>query len=119
MSVVGSGLIGSGMRHVPRVRGVSNDGVAGRTELDFPRCLEADFPDDLPGALSAFESIADAIVGADLLARAAFAGLERLRLASVSEMQYRAHGARRRGAASSRVLAGRMLDYGRTSGTSP
>ena len=81
--------------------------------LDFPRCLEADFPDDLPGALSAFESIADAIVGADFapLARhsPALSGFDwrgYLRC-SIARMVHAGAALRRRG-----VVAGRMLDYG-------
>ena len=81
--------------------------------LDFPRCLEADFPDDLPGARSAFESVAAAIVGADFapLARRspALNGFDwRVYLrCSIARMVHAGAALRRRG-----VLSGRMLDYG-------
>jgi len=81
--------------------------------LDFPRCLEPDFPDDLPGALSAFESIAEAIVGADFspLARhsPALSGFDwrgYLRC-SIARMVHAGAALRRRG-----VFSGRLLDYG-------
>jgi SAM-dependent methyltransferase len=81
--------------------------------LDFPRCLEADFPADLPGASAAFESIAGAIAGAD------FAPLSRRSPAlggfdwrgylrcSIARMVHAGAALRRRG-----VVSGRLLDYG-------
>ncbi len=81
--------------------------------LDFPRCLEADFPDDLPGARAAFDSIAGAIEGAD------FSSLSRRSPAlqtfdwhsylrcSIARMVHAAAALRRRG-----LTAGRLLDYG-------
>jgi hypothetical protein len=81
--------------------------------LNFPECLAADFPDDLPGARAAFEAIAAAIVGADFspLARRspALAGFDwpgYLRC-SIARMVHAAAALRRRG-----IVSGRMLDYG-------
>ena len=81
--------------------------------LDFPHCLEADFPDDLPGACSAFESIADAIAGADFSALSrrspALTGFDwrsYLRC-SIARMVHAGAALRRRG-----VVSGRLLDYG-------
>jgi SAM-dependent methyltransferase len=81
--------------------------------LDFPRCLEADFPADLPGAAAAFESIAAAIAGADFtpLSRRspALSGFDwpgYLRC-SIARMVHAGAALRRRG-----VVSGRMLDYG-------
>jgi SAM-dependent methyltransferase len=81
--------------------------------LDFPRCLEVDFPDDLPGAREAFESIAAAIEGADLSSLArhspalqAFDWHGYLRC-SIARMVHAASALRRRG-----VTSGRLLDYG-------
>jgi len=81
--------------------------------LDFPQCLEADFPDDLPGARAAFESIADAIEGADFSslsrhspALRTFDWRSYLRC-SIARMVHAAAALRRRG-----VRAGRLLDYG-------
>jgi len=82
-------------------------------DLDFPRCLEADFPDDLPGARSAFESISAAIAGADFAALArrspALKGFDwpgYLRC-SIARMVHAGAALRRRG-----VVSGRLLDYG-------
>ena len=84
-----------------------------RLDLDFPRCLEADFPEELPGARAAFESIAETIVDADFapLARRspALSGYdwrEYLRC-SIARMVHAASALRRRG-----VRRGRLLDYG-------
>lgn len=81
--------------------------------LDYPRCLEADFPEDLPVACAAFESIAGAIAGVDFspLARhsPALAGFDwrsYLRC-SIARMVHAASAVRRRG-----VTSGRLLDYG-------
>jgi SAM-dependent methyltransferase len=81
--------------------------------LDFPRCLEADFPDDLPGARAAFDTIAGAIEGADLSslsrrspALQAFDWRSYLRC-SIARMVHAAAALRRRGCTS-----GRLLDYG-------
>jgi 2-polyprenyl-3-methyl-5-hydroxy-6-metoxy-1,4-benzoquinol methylase len=81
--------------------------------LDFPRCLEADFPDDLPGACGAFETIAGSIADADFtpLARRSpalksFDWREYLRC-SIARMVHAAAALRRRG-----VISGRLLDYG-------
>jgi SAM-dependent methyltransferase len=81
--------------------------------LDFPRCLEADFPDDLPGARAAFESIAVAIEGADFSslsrrspALQAFDWHGYLRC-SIARMVHAAAALRRRG-----LTSGRLLDYG-------
>ena len=81
--------------------------------LNFPECLAADFPEDLPGARAAFESIAAAIAGADFspLARRspALAGFDwpgYLRC-SIARMVHAAAALRRRG-----IVSGRMLDYG-------
>jgi SAM-dependent methyltransferase len=82
-------------------------------QLDFPRCLEADFPDDLPGAGDAVASIVDAVAGADLtpLSRRspALRGFDwpaYLRC-SIARMVHAAAALRRRG-----VVSGRLLDYG-------
>jgi len=82
-------------------------------DLDFPRCLAADFPDDLPGACAAFESIAGSITAADFspLARRSpalqgFDWRSYLRC-SIARMVHAAAALRRRG-----VTSGRMLDYG-------
>jgi len=82
-------------------------------DLDFPRCLEADFPADLPGASAAFDAIAEAIAGADFapLARRspALAGFDwpgYLRC-SIARMVHAGAALRRRG-----VVSGRLLDYG-------
>jgi SAM-dependent methyltransferase len=87
--------------------------LAEQLNLDFPRCLEADFPDDLPGARAAFESIAGAIAGADFspLARRSpalrsFDWHGYLRC-SIARMVHAAAALRRRG-----VSSGRLLDYG-------
>jgi SAM-dependent methyltransferase len=87
--------------------------VQERLALNFPECLEADFPDDLPGARSAFDSIAAAIAGVDFspLARRspALAGFDwpaYLRC-SIARMVHAAAALRRRG-----ITSGRMLDYG-------
>ena len=84
-----------------------------KLDLDFPRCLEADFPADLPGAASAFESIAAASAGADFepLARhsPALRGFDwtgYLRC-SIARMVHAGAALRRRG-----VVSGRLLDYG-------
>jgi SAM-dependent methyltransferase len=81
--------------------------------LDFPQCLEADFPDDLPGARAAFETIAGAIAGADFspLSRRSpalngFDWPSYLRC-SIARMVHAAAALRRRG-----VRSGRVLDYG-------
>ena len=81
--------------------------------LDFPRCLEADFPDDLPGARAAFETIAGAIEGVDFspLSRRspglqAFDWRTYLRC-SIARMVHAAAALRRRG-----LTSGRLLDYG-------
>jgi 2-polyprenyl-3-methyl-5-hydroxy-6-metoxy-1,4-benzoquinol methylase len=81
--------------------------------LDFPRCLEADFPEDLPGARAAFESIAGAIAGGDFssLSRRspglqAFDWHSYLRC-SIARMVHAAAALRRRG-----LTSGRLLDYG-------
>jgi SAM-dependent methyltransferase len=88
-------------------------GVEEQLNLDFPRCLEPDFHEDLPGARAAFQSIAESIVGADLtplarrspaLARFDWRGYL---YCSIARMVHAAAALRRRG-----VLAGRMLDYG-------
>jgi SAM-dependent methyltransferase len=81
--------------------------------LDFPRCLEADFPEDLPGARAAFESIAEAIEGADLapLSRRspALQGFDwrSYLYCSIARMVHAAAALRRRG-----LTSGRVLDYG-------
>src|SRR5437762_3245257 len=82
-------------------------------DLDFPRCLAADFPDDLPGACAAFESIAGSIAAADFspLARRSpalqgFDWRSYLRC-SIARMVHAAAALRRRG-----VTSGRLLDYG-------
>jgi SAM-dependent methyltransferase len=81
--------------------------------LDFPHCLASDFSEDLPGACSAFESIADAIAGADFSALSrrspALAGFDwpsYLRC-SIARMVHAGAALRRRGA-----VSGRLLDYG-------
>jgi SAM-dependent methyltransferase len=81
--------------------------------LNFPECLESDFPDDLLSACVAYESIARAIAGADFspLARRspALRGFDwtgYLRC-SIARMVHAAAALRRRG-----VVSGRMLDYG-------
>jgi SAM-dependent methyltransferase len=81
--------------------------------VDFPRCLEADFPDDLPGARDAFESIAGAIEGADFSslsrrspALQAFDWRGYLRC-SIARMVHASAALRRRG-----LTSGRLLDYG-------
>jgi SAM-dependent methyltransferase len=93
--------------------------VLERLDLDFPRCLEADFPDDLPGACAAFDAIAASIAGADLtpLARRSpalngFDWTSYLRC-SIARMVHAAAALRRRGTAS-----GRLLDYGSYFGNS-
>ena len=87
--------------------------IAEALSLDFPRCLEADFPADLPGASAAFEAIAGVIAGAD------FAPLSRRSPAlqgfdwrgylrcSIARMVHAGAALRRRG-----VVSGRVLDYG-------
>jgi len=87
--------------------------VLERLDLDFPRCLEADFPDDLPGACAAFDAIAASIAGADFtpLARRSpalkgFDWTSYLRC-SIARMVHAAAALRRRG-----IVSGRLLDYG-------
>ena len=87
--------------------------VEAELDLDFPRCLEADFPADLPGASSAFDAIDKAIAGADFapLARhsPALNGFDwrgYLRC-SIARMVHAGAALRRRG-----VVSGRVLDYG-------
>jgi SAM-dependent methyltransferase len=87
--------------------------VEEKLDLDFPRCLEVDFPAELPGAQAAFEAIDGAIAGADFtpLARrspalAAFDWHGYLRC-SIARMVHAAAALRRRG-----VVGGRLLDYG-------
>src|SRR5437762_2498309 len=82
-------------------------------QLDFPQCLEADFPDELPAACAAFESIAGAIEGADLTALSrrspalqTFDWRSYLHC-SIARMVHAAAALRRRG-----VTSGRLLDYG-------
>jgi len=82
-------------------------------KLDFPQCLEADFPDELPAACAAFESIAGAIEGADLTplsrrspALQTFDWRSYLHC-SIARMVHAAAALRRRG-----VTSGRLLDYG-------
>jgi SAM-dependent methyltransferase len=82
-------------------------------DVDFPRCLEADFPGELPGAIAAFDAIAGAMAGVDYspLARRspALKGFDwhgYLRC-SIARMVHAAAALRRRG-----VVSGRVLDYG-------
>jgi len=81
--------------------------------LDFPKCLEVDFPDDLPRARSAFDSIAAAIAGADLapLARRspALRGFDwkAYLWCSIARIVHATAALRRRG-----ITVGRVLDYG-------
>jgi SAM-dependent methyltransferase len=81
--------------------------------LDFPRCLEADFPEDVPRARDAFESIAAAIAGSDFTSLArrspALTGFDWLGYlrCSIARMVHAAAAVRRRG-----VVSGRLLDYG-------
>jgi SAM-dependent methyltransferase len=87
--------------------------LADALHLDFPRCLAADFPDDLPGACAAVDAIAASIAGADFspLARhspalAGFDWCSYLRC-SIARMVHAGAALRRRG-----VTSGRLLDYG-------
>jgi len=82
-------------------------------QVDFPQCLAADFPAELPAAVAAFEAIAAAIAGVDFssLARRspALRGFDwhgYLRC-SIARMVHAAAALRRRG-----VTSGRVLDYG-------
>jgi SAM-dependent methyltransferase len=82
-------------------------------DFDFPRCLAADFPDDVPGACAAFDAIAGSIAGADFMplsrrspALKAFDWTVYLRC-SIARMVHAAAALRRRG-----VHSGRLLDYG-------
>lgn len=88
-------------------------GLTNVLELDFPRCLATDFPDDLPLATAAFESIERAMAGVDYspLARRspALRGYDwrgYLRC-SIARMVHASAALRRRG-----VAGGRLLDYG-------